>query len=131
MPTWGYIIGEGIAKGELPDDPKWNKVTWTTPKSVTVDAGRDAANDRNDVEMGLLSMSELYAQRGLDFKTETEKRANDMAFLIDQAKAKNVPVWMLYKPGFNWLQQGQSNSQIPEDVASNMDLPPPPEPTNP
>jgi capsid protein len=123
VPTWGYIIGQGIADGDLPDDPKWNEVSWTTPKSVTVDAGRDAANDRNDVEMGLLSMSELYAQRGLDFRTEMDKRANDMAFIIDKAKKAGIPVWMLYKPGFNWLQQGQANNQIPEDVSENLDLP--------
>ena len=123
LPTWGYIIGQGIADGEIPDDPKWNEVSWTTPKSVTVDAGRDAANDRNDVEMGLLSMSELYAQRGLDFRTEMDKRANDMAFIIEKAKTAKIPVWMLYKPDFNWLQQGQANSQISEGTAENLDLP--------
>jgi len=126
VPTWGYIIGEGIANGDLPDDPKWTEVSWTTPKSVTVDAGRDAANDRNDVEMGLLSMSELYAQRGLDFRSEMDKRANDMNFIIEKAKAAKIPVWMLYKPGFNWLQQGQANSQITDTTAENLDLPPPP-----
>ena len=131
VPTWGYIIGQGIADGELPDDPQWNQVSWTTPKSVTVDAGRDAANDRNDVEMGLLSMSELYAQRGLDFRSEMDKRANDMAFIIEKAKSAGIPFWMLYKPGFNWLQQGQANSQIPEDVSENLDLPEPPEPDEP
>jgi len=131
VPTWGYIIGQGIADGDLPDDPKWNEVSWTTPKSVTVDAGRDAANDRNDVEMGLLSMSELYAQRGLDFRTEMDKRANDMAFIIEKAKTAKIPIWMLYKPDFNWLQQGQANSQISEVTADNLDLPPPPEPDQP
>jgi len=132
VPTWGYIIGEGIANGDLPDDPDWARVSWTTPKSVTVDAGRDAANDRNDVEMGLLSMSELYAQRGLDFRSEMDKRANDMNFIIEKAKAAKIPVWMLYKPGFNWLQQGQNNSQIPDTTAENLDLPPPPvDPTQP
>ena len=131
VPTWGYIIGQGIADGELPDDPQWNQVSWTTPKSVTVDAGRDAANDRNDVEMGLLSMSELYAQRGLDFRSEMDKRANDMAFIIEKAKSAGIPFWMLYKPGFNWLQQGQANSQIPDDVSENLDLPEPPEPDQP
>ena len=126
QPTWGYIIGEGIASGELPDDPNWTSVSWTTPKSVTVDGGRDAANDRSDVEMGLLSMSELYAQRGLDFRSEMRKRASDMTFIIDEAKKAGIPFWMLYKPGFNWLQQGQANDQIPQTTAENLDLPPVP-----
>jgi len=126
VPTWGYIIGDAIARGELPDDPAWASTSWTTPKSITVDSGRDASNDRADVEMGLLSMSELYAQRGLDFRTEMQKRADDMNYIIKTAQAAGVPVWMLYKPGFNWLQQGQNNEQIPEDVAENLELPPPP-----
>jgi len=96
--TWGFVIGHGIANGDLPDDPEWNKVSWTTPKRVTVDAGREAANDRADMELGLISASELYAQRGLDFRSEMAKRAEDMAFIINLAKSSGIPVEMLYKP---------------------------------
>jgi capsid protein len=98
VPTWGYIIGQGIAAGELPDDPEWASVSWTTPKSVTVDAGREAANDRADVEMGLLSMSELYAQRGLDFRTEMSKRAADMVHIKDLAEEYGIPFELLFRP---------------------------------
>ena len=96
--TWGYIIGDGIAKGEIPDDPKWNLTSWTTPKSVTVDAGREAAQDRADVELGLMSMSELYSQRGLDFRTEMEKRAQDMKYIAALAEKYGLPIELLYKP---------------------------------
>jgi len=98
VPTWGYIIGQGIADGAIPDDPQWTSVSWTTPKSVTVDAGREAANDRADVEMGLLSMSELYAQRGLDFRTEMQKRASDMVYIQDLSKTYGIPFELLFRP---------------------------------
>ena len=98
VPTWGYIIGQGIAAGDIPDDPHWTRVSWTTPKSVTVDAGREAANDRADVEMGLLSMSELYAQRGLDFRTEMDKRAADMVHIQNLAKQYGIPFELLFRP---------------------------------
>jgi capsid protein len=98
QPTWGYIIGQGIASGELPDDPTWATVSWTTPKSVTVDGGRDATNDRADVEMGLLSMSELYAQRGLDFRTEMKKRAADMVHIQNLAAEYGIPFELLFRP---------------------------------
>lgn len=98
VPTWGYIIGQGIAAGEIPDDPDWARTSWTTPKSVTVDAGREAANDRADVEMGLLSMSELYAQRGLDFRTEMAKRAADMVHIKDLANEYGIPFELLFRP---------------------------------
>jgi capsid protein len=98
QPTWDYIIADGIARGEIPDDPKWYETSWTTPKSVTVDAGRDAANDRADLELGLLSMSELYAQRGLDFRTEMDKRAADMVHIQNLAKQYGIPFELLFRP---------------------------------
>ena len=98
VPTWGYILGQAIASGELPDDPKWNQVSWTTPKSVTVDAGREAANDRADVEMGLLSMSSLYADRGQDFRSEMAKRAADMVYIKDLAAQYGIPFELLFRP---------------------------------
>jgi capsid protein len=97
LPTWGYVIGDAIARGDLPDVDGWEKVSWTTPKRVTVDAGREAANDRADVEMGLLSMSELYSQRGMDFREEMEKRAADMAFIRDTAAKAGIPFELLYR----------------------------------
>jgi len=64
---------------------------------VTVDAGREAANDRADIEMGLMSMSELYSQRGMDFREEMEKRAADMAFIRDLAARNGIPFELLFK----------------------------------
>jgi capsid protein len=98
QPTWEYVIADGIAKGEIPDDPRWWSASWTTPKSVTVDAGREAANDRADIEMGLMSMSELYGQRGLDFRSEMEKRAADMAHIQNLAKQYGIPFELLFRP---------------------------------
>jgi capsid protein len=97
-PTWGYIIGQGIANGELPDDPKWTDTSWTTPKNVTVDAGRESANDRADVELGMVSLSEIYAQRGMDFKAEMAKRAADMAHVASLAKQYGIPFELIYRP---------------------------------
>ena len=126
QPTWEYIIADGIAKGEIPDDPMWWSATWTTPKSVTVDAGRESSSDRADLEMGRTSLSEDFSLRGLDFKTEIARRADDMAYIVSEAQRVNIPFWMLYKPGFNWLQQGQASSQLPSDAANNLEVPPPP-----
>jgi capsid protein len=131
QPTFEYIIADGIAKGEIPDDPRWWSASWTTPKSVTVDAGRESSSDRADLEMGRTSLSEDFSLRGLDFRTEVARRADDMAYIVSEAQRVNIPFWMLYKPGFNWLQQGQASSQLPTEVAGNLEVPPPPKPTQP
>jgi capsid protein len=90
-PTWGYVIGQAIANGELPDDPSWAEVSWTTPKSVTVDGGRDSANDREDLRIGLLSFSEVYNQRGMNFEEEAEIKAQNVRYLLDLSKTYGVP----------------------------------------
>jgi hypothetical protein len=98
VPTWGYIIGQGIAAGELPDDPQWNQVSWTTPKSVTVDAGRESASDRADLEQGRISFSEDFGGRGMDFRSEMTKRADDLSFIKELADKRGLPFELLYRP---------------------------------
>jgi capsid protein len=119
--VYGFVIGSAIANGDLPDAPDWNKVSWTTPKRLTIDAGRDAAQDRADLELGLLSPSELYAQRGLDLRTEMMKRAKDFRYITDLAEQEGIPLWMLYKPGFNWLQKGQGKPTAAEAQIAGED----------
>jgi capsid protein len=119
--VYQYIIAHGISTGEIKDTPDWWNVSWTTPKRLTIDAGRDAAQDRADVELGLLSMSELYAQRGLDLKTEMAKRAKDMKYIRDLAEAEGIPMWTLYKPAFNWLQEGEGKPTPAEVAMNNLD----------
>jgi len=118
--VWGFVLGFAVAQGEVPEGD-WSNVSWTTPKRLTVDAGREAANDRADVELGLLSMSELYAQRGLDMRSEMVKRAKDFKFIFELAKAEGLPTWTLYKPGFNWLQLGEGKPTAAEVAMEGID----------
>ena len=97
-PTWEYIIADGIAKGEIPDDPRWWATSWTTPKSVTVDAGRDSASDRADLDQGRVSFSEDFSVRGTDFETEMRKRADNIAYIMRLANERSIPFETLYRP---------------------------------
>ena len=120
-PTFLWVVGTAIANGDLPDSPDWFKVSWTTPKKITVDAGRDAAQERADIELGLLSLSEAYSARGLDFKQEAQKRAQDFKFIMALAEKEGIPLWTLYKPGFNWLQEGEGKPTASEVQLQQMD----------
>jgi hypothetical protein len=65
-------------------------------------------------------MSEIYAQRGLDLRTEMSKRAADFKFIMQLAEKEGIPLWTLYKPGFNWLQQGQGKPTAAEVQMNEM-----------
>ena len=129
--VYDYVIADGIAKGKIPDDPDFNRKSWITPRDITVDAGREASQDRADLQMGLTTAQAILGKKGMTYDEVLEQRAVEMEKLVQKAKDRSLPLWMLYQSAFNWLQQGQASAQTPSDVADNLDLPPPPEPSNP
>lgn len=128
-PTWDYVIGWGIENGELPEDPWFNRKTWITPRDVTVDAGREAAQDRADLQMGLTTAQAILGKKGMTYDEVLETLAVEAEKRIQKAKERNIPLWMLYKPDFNWLQQGQASDQLSQDAADNLDVPEPTDPS--
>ena len=97
-PVWAYVIGDAIARGLLPPVQGWWKLATVPPKRVTVDAGREAQQNRADVEAGLKTLSDHYAELGADFREEIERRATDAKLILDTAAKYGVPPEMLWKP---------------------------------
>ena len=73
-----YFIGCAVANGHLtvPEDIQGNMfaVAWQCPKSVTVDYGKDEKTDIMLLEKGAKPIEDYFAERGLDFTSEVEKR---------------------------------------------------------
>jgi capsid protein len=124
--VFDYVIADAIAKGKVPDDPDFNRKTWITPRDVTVDAGREAAQDRADLQMGLTTATAILGKKGMTHDEVVATRVKEMARTVQAAKEAGLPLWMLYQAANNWLQQGQTPDQIPTDVADNLDVPPAP-----
>ena len=97
-PVWFYVIGDAIDRGELEAVPNWWRISCVTPKRVTVDAGREAQQNRADVEMGLKTISDHYEELGADFGEEIERRARDVRMILEAAEKYGVPVELLWKP---------------------------------
>jgi capsid protein len=97
-PIWFYVIGDAIARGELEPAPNWWKISAVCPKRVSVDAGREAQQNRADVEMGLKTISDHYEELGADFGEELQRRARDIRMILDTAKEYGVPPELLWKP---------------------------------
>ena len=97
-PVWAYVIGDAIARGELPNMANWQRIICTNPRRITVDAGRESQQNRRDVEAGLKTLSEHFAELGSDFTDEIERRGRDARLIMDTAKKYNVPVDFLWRP---------------------------------
>src|ERR1051325_7000973 len=76
-PVWLTVIGDAIATEQLPEVENWTKVAFTTPRRITVDAGREAQQNRADVELGIKTIAEHFAEQGMDFAEEMEIRARN------------------------------------------------------
>ena len=65
---------------------------------MTVDAGREAQQNRADVEMGLKTLAQSFGELGLDFEEEMRVRARNAKFLIELAAEYQIPLEMLWRP---------------------------------
>ncbi|MCH7228569.1 phage portal protein [Haloferula sp. A504] len=98
-PVWAFVIGDAIDRGLIDPVAGWWKISSTPPKRVVVDSGREAQQNRADVEMGLKTLSDHYGELGADFGEEVERRAADARLILETAEKFDVPVEMLWKPG--------------------------------
>ena len=79
--AWRYFIGGAIANGDLPAVEDYAKVTWQTPKSLTVDAGRDALQERENYKAGLSSLQHYFGEMGLDWEEQVRQIAKEKEFI--------------------------------------------------
>lgn len=96
QPIWFYVIGDAINRGRLDAVPNWWQISCVTPRRATVDAGREAQQNREDVSAGLKNLSDHYEELGADFEEEVTRRAMDIAFIFDTAAQFKVPPEMLW-----------------------------------
>jgi capsid protein len=121
-PVWTYVIGDAISRGLLPAVEGWWKICTVPPKRVTVDAGREAQQNRADVEMGLKTLSDHFQELGADFGEEIERRASDAKLILETAEKHGVPIEMLWKPSGSALtpptgrEPGSSTSRVADSA---------------
>jgi len=96
-PYFKFWLGIKIQRKEIASARNWWKSEWVTPRSVTVDAGRDAANERADLDMGRMPPSDDFQARGLGFEKTIRKTARDFAFIQKVAEETGVPEEKLWR----------------------------------
>ena len=91
-----WVIEDAIFRGKLPDAPQdWFSAKWNRPARLTVDAGRLAAQEREDVKAGLLTREEHYAARGLDYRRELRQAAAEARYIMELSQEFGVPPEMI------------------------------------
>lgn len=103
----GYAVAKAMKNGRLPANPDWWKWSFTMPPRLTVDFGRDAAAQREDYLSGIINLSDICAERGIDLKSHIAGRAAENAALEDAG----LPV-----PGLRGDLSPTANEPIPVPV---------------
>jgi hypothetical protein len=101
---WRYAIARAISRKELPMNPGWQSVGWQTPRSITVDVGREATARRDDVKAGLMTLSDFFGEQGLDWKEAVAEIAAEREFAADLGVMIGV-------------EQAQPQEEIISDIA--------------
>lgn len=83
--VWTLVMAQGIREGALKDVERWNKCRIQTPAQLTIDAGREAREEREDVASGLMTLREHYGRRGLDWQSECQQRGKELKYLIEKS----------------------------------------------
>ena len=83
--VWAHVITIGMQRGLIPQNDNWFKVEWQRQAAASVDYGREAAANLNDVRSGLRTYSEDYSERGLEWKDQLRQRATEAKYLAELA----------------------------------------------
>lgn len=84
---WRYVVAKGAKRGDLPYDDDWWRVRWQTPRKITVDEGRDAKENRNDIFAGLRTVAKDAGERGEDWEDERDQQDIEIDDLLVRASA--------------------------------------------
>jgi capsid protein len=89
-PYFQYWLGVKIDRKQIPSAQNWWKHDWQVSKPVTVDNGRDAANARTDLQMGIRTPQDVFQENGTNFERALLQKAQALAYRERIAKAFNI-----------------------------------------
>ena len=94
--TWAMVIAEGIENGDLSAFENWQSCRIQSPAKLTIDIGREAKQERDDVTAGLMTRAHHFGQRGMDWQNEIDQQAKEFSYIMERsqelAEKYNVPV---------------------------------------
>lgn len=92
-----YVIQYVMGNSRMPNNWR-DAVAWQMPKSPTVDSGREAAQDREDLRVRAMSDQEFHGRYGTDYRRHRDQIYKEAADLVDRANRlvaeKKVPFEM-------------------------------------
>jgi hypothetical protein len=90
---WSRRIEWAVRTGRLPKckDPNFTKHYFQNPKAITIDDGRSASAQVQQLEAGITNLTEIWGEKGGAAKDEIRMKARELRWILDACKAEGVP----------------------------------------
>jgi capsid protein len=83
--TWVRVIGHAIDNGRINAQKGWWRVAFQYPPALTIDAGREAQQERDDWASGLNTRQRIYGKQGCDWQREIDQSFSEDSYVIQKA----------------------------------------------
>lgn len=113
---WFWVMSVAMNRGDLKRISGSWRVQWQRPAELSVDAGRDATADRDDVKMGLMTEAEHFGRRGRDWRTERVQKEREVDDLIVRAQRLAKARGIEFPLALQLLQLSTPNGNQPTAV---------------
>lgn len=118
--TWAMVIAEAIDKGKLSPTKDWYRCRLQAPAQLTIDAGREAREEREDVASGLMTMREHYGKRGLDWQSECQQKTKEMKYILEKAQEVADETGVDFNTIVNFMTKGEfAGAPQPQEEEDN------------
>lgn len=121
---WTRVISDGINRGKLRPNPDFAKIQYQCPRKLSIDAGRDSKNEREDQARGLMSRRMHFGNRNENWRSETDQIFAEDRYIIGKVKTEAADLkvdekMMLIRWGFGLNQPPQPDQQATDGNNSN------------
>lgn len=121
-PFYTWAISLAMEMGALPYNPEWYLVEWIGgAPDVTIDKGRDAAQDRENLKAALTTFKRYYAAQGLWWKTELEQKAREAGYIDELSKKYGIATDRIHMLLVNAAAQPSGPSASDDDDDEERD----------
>ncbi len=85
-----YALAKAIKLGILPSADDWWNWDFQVPTKLSVDAGYEAAAERDDYKLGFTTLSQVVGKRGGDWQEVIRQKVRERRFLLDECAKSGV-----------------------------------------
>lgn len=91
----GWVTAKSIKEGRLPFHPEWYVYGWQRPSHPSIDVGRESSANINEHRRGLMTGSEVAAERGKDIYDVIDQKGREAKYAMKVAERNGVPLGMI------------------------------------